>query len=244
MATYAVNLRRTTNDPGALIAFYQVLGLRTRVDHEASGFTLMKAGDGWVAVIRAHEGGAVAPTQLTLLTRSVDAAAAELRELGFEVREWDTAHGSHAAVTNPAGQEVWITQVQPELVGYQAHDDPVTAPLVVVGVLYSNDFARDREFFAHFGLEPVGEASEHWQALDGRRGRVGLHAPGDGVESASSGPCAADLGFETSEPLSDVLHRLHQAGFDDARMVEAEHLSAVHVTDPDGQEVQVHRLTT
>ena len=26
MVTYAVNLRRTTNDPRALIAFYQVLG--------------------------------------------------------------------------------------------------------------------------------------------------------------------------------------------------------------------------
>lgn len=244
MVTYAVNLRRTTNDPRALIAFYQVLGLRTRVDHEAAGFTLMKAGDGWVSVVRAAEGGgAPGAAQLTFLTRSVDTAAAHLRDEGFHVREWDTPHGLHAAVTNPAGQEVWITQVQPELVGYQAHDDPVTTPLVVVGVLYSPDFARDSEFFAHFGLEPVGKASEHWSALDGRRGRVGLHASGEGMEQPRGGPCAADLGFETSEPLGDVVHRLHQAGFDDARLVQDEHVSAIHVTDPDGLELQIHRLT-
>ncbi|WP_170165403.1 VOC family protein [Luteococcus japonicus] len=47
--------------------------------------------------------------------------------------------------------------------------------------------------------------------------------------------------FETSEPLAQVRDRLVAAGHL-ARLVEGPG-RAVHVADPDGQEIQIHELS-
>lgn len=249
MSTYAVNVCRFSDDPRALIELYQALGLRLRVDAEDEGHALLKAGDGWVTVQALAGAGVpdgIAPgdARLAFLSRSVEAVVADLRARGLDVDSGDGRTGLEASVPGPFGAEVRITETEVELLGYEAHDDPVTTPLVVTAVLYSDDFGRDTEFFAHFGLEPVGEASPHWTALDGRRGRVGLHPPDVGRGEQGSRAGSVDLAFETTEPLEDVVHRLRLAGYDDARLVGDGRLRAVHVTDPDGRELQVHELTT
>ncbi|ROR55737.1 hypothetical protein EDD41_3017 [Luteococcus japonicus] len=86
--------------------------------------------------------------------------------------------------------------------------------------------------------------------LRGRRGRPGRGAQGDPRplnRATIPGHCPRFLAasgavpFETSEPLAQVRDRLVAAGHL-ARLVEGPG-RAVHVADPDGQEIQIHELS-
>lgn len=246
MTSYAVNLYRFSDDPGAMVAFYETLGLRTRVTSGNGRFALLQAGAGWVAVHPAEgsDAGAVpGETQLVFLVEDGDAAAAasDLAAKGLDVREWDESYGRHAAVRTPLGCDVWINEHQDDLYGYRAHDDGDPGPIQVCAVHYSADFDRDAAWFAHFGLGPVGTGDAWWRALDGGRGRVGLHGPSEEHPERTAPVCQVDAGFETPEPLDALAERLVAAGHH-PRVVTDEFLTALHVTDPDGMPLQIHRL--
>lgn len=247
MTTYSVNLYRFTDDPAAMIAFYQALGLRTRVTSGDGRFALLQAGAGWVAVHPAEgsdTGATPGETQLVFLVEDGDAAAAasDLQSKGLQTRVWDESYGRHAVVRTPLGSNVWINEHQDDLYGYRAHPEGQPGPIQVCAIHFSADFARDAAWFAHLGLRPVGEGDAWWQALDGGHGRVGLHHVDPGHPECTAETATVDAGFETPEPLADVVARLWAAGYP-AELVTDEFLTAVHVADPDGRLVQVHALS-
>ncbi len=130
---------------------------------------------------------------------------------------------------------------------YQVTEPPV--PIDVVAVYFTANFATDGEFFGHLGFQPDSHGDVFWQPLRaGRdRGVIGLHhldgEPARGADSPDSpvGPATlVHLGFETSEDLQTVADRLRAAGHSDAAVVTADRLRAVHVTDPDGQALEIH----
>lgn len=245
MSMYAVNLYRFTDDPPAMVAFYEALGLRTRVT-SANGFALLQAGAGWVAIHPAagsDTGAAPGDTQLALLVEDARAAtaASELQAQGLDVRFWDESYGQHAAVRTPLGSDVWINEHQDDLYGYEAHEGGEPGSIQVCGVYFSADFDRDAAWFAFFGLTGVGEGDAWWRVLDGGHGRVGLHYVDAEHPERVGGTASVDVGFETPEPLDAVVARLRAAGHE-AELVSDAFLTAVHVVDPDGRAVQIHPL--
>lgn len=88
-----------------------------------------------------------------------------------------------------------------------------------------------------------GLDAEVWDESYGRQGALRL--PGAEVERARDvgselGPSLlVRLGLETSEDLTALAERLTAAGYE-ARVVEEHGLRAVHLTDPDGEHLEIH----
>lgn len=245
MTTYAVNLYRFSDDPAAMVAFYEALGLRTRVSSTGGGWALMEGAAGWIAVHSAatsDTGAAPGETHLVFLTEQADAAASDLQAKGLDARVWDESYGRQAAVRAPLGTDVWVNEHQADLYGYREHASAEPGPAVVTAIWQSGDFARDAAWLAAFGFEPVGKGDPvWWQAHDNGHGRVGLHGRTD-LPTGPNGMHVVRVGLETPEPLEDVVDRLVAAGHD-ARIVTDENATKVHVTDPDGQQLEVHPLS-
>ena len=76
-------------------------------------------------------------------------------------------------------------------------------------------------------------------------GVIGLHRAEDPVvvvdapDNPVGGNRVVGLGFETTHDLESVAARPVAAGYD-ARVVDEHGLRAIHVTDPDGQHLEIH----
>lgn len=256
---YRVNPYRFSDNPGAMIDFLTVLGLRkVHSSSDGAAWALFEGLGGAVAVHYAAGSttGAIAgQTQLVMLTESVDAAAEDLRERGVELTVWDESYGRQGGITDPFGGGIWVNEKMSDLHGYQDHQvaSTVAVPndMIVCAVRYSPDFEADKTFFAPFGFRPVGHVDEFWTPLsvepDGHgSGTIGLHQPdGEPITAPSTeNPVGENpvvhLAFETATPLEQVQNRLTAAGYQ-ATLVQDEFLTQVTVVDPDGCEVQVHR---
>lgn len=247
---FAVNPYRFSDDPAAMVAFLETLGMRKVITTASDSFALLRAGAGWVGVHAAGfrpEGTPAGETQLVLLTRSAVEAADQLRARGVTATVWDESYGRHAGVVDPTGGGVWINEYLEDLYGYLEHDDAPDQALSVTMVRPSADGAADRAFFGLFGFEPEDGGNQWWQALSASAGSgaIGLHHPMPGEEpnSATRAPFAertatARLGLRTTEDLPRLAERLTRAGYA-ARVVTGD-LRAVHVQDPDGCEVEIH----
>lgn len=244
MTSYSVNLYRFTDDPAAMVAFYEHLGLRTRVTSDGGGYALLEAAAGWVAVHPAATAATVEPgeTQLVLLTEDADAAATDLASRGLDARVWDESYGRQAAVRTPLGSDVWINEHQVDLYGYRAHADGAPGPIEVSAIWYSEDFDRDSAWLGALGFEQVGYADDWWRGLTNGRGRVGLHGVDDQHPEPRGETLSVSVGFQTPEPLDALADRLRAAGYTDARIVTDAAATKVHVTDPDGREVEIHPI--
>src|SRR5699024_6211348 len=109
------------------------------------------------------------------------------------------------------------------------------------------DREADRAFFARFGFVPEPGGNEWWQALRASEysGVIGLHKtmPGEVTPAAPPAPSAkrtatARLRAPTSAHLEALAERLDRAGYP-ARGVSGQ-VTAVHVVDPDGCELEIH----
>lgn len=245
---------RFSPDPGRMVRFLEVLGLRRVLESERGGYVAFEGGAGSVAV-HSVEGAdsAVADgvTSLNVLVADVDAAAAALRDAGLDADAWDEAYGRQGAVRTPRGGVAGLNEAtQADLYGYRAvggGDAPLTD---VIAIWYSDDFARDAAFFAHLGFTPTGSLDDPWwcalRGADGAGG-IGLHTPDSASTEdpvAASGwlenPALVRLGFETREPLDALVARLQDAGYDSARLTADEAGPKVVLTDPDGQYLEIH----
>lgn len=241
----SIECYRFTEDPQAVTAFLEAVGMAPQVTSQDGGFALLSAAGGSVGVHRAagsQTGAVPGQTQLCLAVGSVDEVA------GVEgVVTWDESYGRHAGITDPFGGGIWIDEDQADLYGgYRAHAGEPREGLFVTAVRHSPDFAADRAFFARFGLT-AGAGDDGWLPLRAADGStLGLHRPsGEPItEPAADNPVGDNsvchLGFETTEPLEDVRDRLVAAGFQ-ASIVEQDHLRHLGVVDPDGCQVQVHQ---
>jgi len=240
----SVECYRFTDDPPAMIAFLEALGMSRRISSEGDGFALLTAQGGSVGVHRAAGSQTGAPsgqTQLCLAVASID----ELDGVPGVVT-WDESYGRHAGITDPFGGGIWIDEEQTDLYGgYRAHQDEPRPGLFVTAVRYSPDFAADKDFFTRFGFS-AGPDDQWWVPLSAADGSVvGLHKPqGEPITApAADNPVGENsvvhLGFTTTEPLEAVRDRLLAAGHQ-ARIQQADGMRSVLVLDPDGCQVQVH----
>lgn len=244
MPGFTVQVLRFSADVGAMRRFLEELGLVVTTTSRSGGWVVLRGRAGAVALHDASSSESGSPaghTDLTLTTGRAAAAADQLRGEGLPTKLWDESYGQQAAVTDPFGSDIWIDEEQVDLYGYRAHDADTPSAVLVTAVRYSPDFTADTSFFGRLGFHVDGPADEYWTALSAsaESGVIGLHHPGDPV--AATAPI--ELSFATSEPAQQLADRLAAAGHD-ARVVHDEMLGdVVHVTDPDGQALQVHQLS-
>ncbi|MDO5495868.1 MAG: hypothetical protein Q4G64_09150 [bacterium] len=252
MTAYTVMPLRYSNNVPAMVEFLTTLGLTRHVTTLGDGFAELSAAAGRVMVHAAHSADASAATAgdtvICFSTPSADHAVEHLDTAGLDTTIWDESYGRQAMVTTPRGEAVWINEEQEDLYGYQGPEAAQPDPrLIVSAILPSPDFGSDRAFYSHFGLTPDPGASEWWEGLRGPGGVVGLHMPEPGwtpaleFEDPRYRYPLIMLGFQTAEPLEDLRDRLLAAGYE-ARIVSVPEATKVHVTDPDGQEIEIHPL--
>lgn len=244
-----------TDDPATLIALLEELGMVPLVTGGNGGYADLVAGGGGHVMVHpaasSATGSPAGETQLSTSVADLELAAAHLRAQGLEVRIWDEAYGRQGSVVGPHGEGVGLNEEQEDLYGYRAHDaGSADARLSVATVRPSSagpPRERDIDFFAACGFAPVEAGDRWWQELRAPGGgSIGLHgpAPGEAVSRPSGEAGFEDvplvrLGFSTSEDLDALAGRLLAAGYD-ARRVDAQGVSSVHVTDPDGRHLEVH----
>jgi hypothetical protein len=249
---------RFTADPAALISFLRTLGMAPLITTEGEGFADLVAGGGGRVMVHAAgaasaTGAPAGETQLSTAVASADAAAEQLRGAGLEVDVWDESYGRQGNITGPHGEAIGINEDQDDPYGYIAHDGTgADDRLSVTAVRASADGPqreRDVEFFAALGFTPVDHGGHRYRALaNPGHGTIGLHEPAGGEEAHRPGDdpghpglrvSLVRLGFETAEDLDALAERLDAAGHP-ARVVAEDGATSVHVTDPDGQQVEIH----
>lgn len=251
MTVFNITPYRFTDDVPAMVAFLEAVGLRRAVTTKGLGFAVMAAEHGGAVGLHgaatSDTGSPAGETQLVFSVASADDAARVLRGYGLDAITWDESYGRHAGVLDPTGGGIWINEER-DTYGYEEHEVAAGGGAGVTAVRYTTDTAADREFFAAFGLGGHGPADQWWTPLSGERvGVLGLHRS-SGEPLLRSTPEAplptvslVELGFGTTRDLDELAGSLTEAGFA-ARVVHDDHVSAVHVTDPDGRPVEIHPL--
>lgn len=252
-APFAVFPLRFTARPGEMIDFLCTLGMAPLITTEGNGFADLVAGGGGRVMIHgaasSATGAPAGETQLSTAVRSADAAAERLREEGLEVVVWDESYGRQGNITGPHGEAIGLNEDQSDPYGYVEHDgggaDPRLTVVVVRPSAAGGERERDVALFSALGFRPEGPGDESCTRLTSTGGgTIGLHQPEEGWRPARPGDVGgADLqvslvrlGFETTEDLAALAERLRAAGHP-AELVAS---GSVHVTDPDGQHLEIH----
>ncbi|WP_152362466.1 VOC family protein [Microlunatus speluncae] len=232
--TFVASVLRFSEDPPAMRAFLEALGLSVEISKGDGWFTL-KGRSGEVSLHASGDRSATdAPggrTGLVLVTPDARVAAEGLEAQGLKTRSWDESFGVQAMVQTPLGPEISINEEQNDLYGYEQHD-PRPGPIDVVVVYFTDDLDVAARFFARFGFQPDADGSEDCHALrNGDRGVINLHrSSGDQPEGA------VGLSFESDEPLPDIADRLRAAGYEPSLEDDPQRLAA---TDPDGRLIEI-----
>lgn len=248
---------RFTAHPRALIDFLCAVGMAQVLTSPSDQYAELVAGGGGRVMVHVAStsatGAPAGETQLSTLVRSADAAAERLREAGLEVTVWDEAYGRQGSITGPHGEAIGLNEDQEDHYGYVAHDGTgADDRLTVVAIRASAEGAqrdRDVEFFGALGFVPADAGSPSYRALvSPGGGGIGLHLPAEGESTSRPGGDSdhpdlriplVRLGFTTTEDLEELASRLTRSGYP-ARVVEGGAVRSVHVTDPDGQHLEIH----
>jgi predicted enzyme related to lactoylglutathione lyase len=238
-----------TNHLPRLQQFLELIGLRPWIVAKGGGWSDMSCGGGRVALHDAatsDTGAQAGQTTLSFEAADVSVLAQRLTAAGLaEVTVYDEAYGRVLTCLDPEGARLAVDERTDDLYGYQLRAEPGTEPsLRVTPVRFTNPAGPYGGFLGALGLRAAGELNSYYVnflAGEGRQGQVGLHHVLDGDQPvvAGTGYAAVQLNFETGEPLDRVAARLATAGFEPTIATE-EFGSLLSVTDPDGQQVQVH----
>ncbi|WBQ02455.1 VOC family protein [Kribbella sp. CA-293567] len=207
---------RFTDQLPALRAFFETLGLRSRIESERGGWVDLVAGRGMVALhsaAGATSGVEPGETRLAFEADDIEELLGRFQAAGYDDASIvDEAFGRVLTASGPDGTELWIDERSKDLYGYKLHE-------------------------AHpdlrWSVTPVLEVADHagWERLLGVIG-------GDSSELVKF--CGAAGGFgvrielTTTESLVEVGERLARAG----RSPELDE-GVLTVVDPDGQSVRV-----
>jgi predicted enzyme related to lactoylglutathione lyase len=248
MSAVVVRPVRFTDDVKAMQAFFEALGLRPRIEAEAGGWVDMVAGGGMVALHSAAtsaSGGKPGQTSLSFEADDLTSLAKRLEAAGVDrVRVYDEAYGQVLTCSDPLGNEIHVDGRSGDLYGYRVHSLGPTPPLRVSPVLFTDPQGSYCALLEALGLTRRGKSNEYYvtyTAGGGDRGLVGLHYvyADDLPLVAKPGAATAQLNFETAEALDDMARRLAASGFE-APITRQDFGSFLTVTDPDGQQVQIH----
>jgi hypothetical protein len=251
MSNLVVRPLRFTPDVPAMQAFLETIGLRPRIEARGGGWVDLIADSGMVALHDAATsatGAKPGQTCLSFEANDIDALATQLGDAGVpDVTVFDEAYGRVLSCTDPLGDPIWVDGRTDDLYGYRAHAEsrPDTG-LSVVPVRFTDPRGLYAGWLEALGLTRLGDLNESYvmyDAGDGKHGYVGVHYVYTETQSELPivpGRAAVHLTFATHEPLADVADRLVRAGHEDAQVIVEDFGSMLIVTDPDGQEVQVH----
>ena len=248
MSAVVVRPVRFTDEVKAMQAFLEALGLRPRIEAEAGGWVDMVAGGGMVALHSAATsatGGKPGETTLSFEATDLTGLEKQLREAGLDdVSVYDEAYGQVLRCSDPLGNEIHVDGRSGDLYGYRVHSLGPTPPLRVSPVLFTDPQGPYCGLLEALGLTRRGEPNEHYVAYTARGGDHGLvglhHVYADALPPGEkSGAATAQLNFETAEALDDVARRLADHGYG-APMTREDFGAFLTVTDPDGQQVQIH----
>lgn len=250
MAQIVVRPVRFSPDVTRMQPFLETIGLRPRIEAQSGGWVDLVADSGMVALHDAatsNLGAKPGQTTLSFEANDIDSLASRLRDAGIQdVTVYDEAYGRVLSCTDPLGDQIVVDERTDDLYGYRAHPDArPDAGLSVVPVRFTDPQGAYGGWLEALGLARLGDLNESYvmyDAGDGKHGFVGVHyVYTDEAElPIVAGSGAVHLTFATHEPLSDLADRLVRAGYEDAQVAVEDFGSMLTVTDPDGQEVQVH----
>jgi hypothetical protein len=86
----------------------------------------------------------------------------------------------------------------------------------------------------------AGETQLNFAVNDARAAGQGRARSRPAERTGGCPPATVELGFETTEDLTQLVERLRGAGYTDAVVAEHHGLVRVQVTDPDGQRLEIH----
>ena len=226
------------------------LGLSVNISSDNGGWVELSGQTGTVALHSAADsamGAQPGATCLSFAETELEALAQQLVDRGFgnnghpnESMVYDEAYGRAITITL-GGDELTINGRSDDLYGYSSTGiEPGVGDLRVTPIRFVDDQAPDRRLLEALGFTLVGEAGEHFTqlALPGAGGSVGLHHTGGGIPVIPT-PFAVQLTFETTTPLPEIVQRAEATGAP-AQLHESEFGDHVTITDPDGQQMQVH----
>jgi predicted enzyme related to lactoylglutathione lyase len=229
--------------------FLALIGLRPWLLSERGGWSDLAAGGGRVALHEAATsttGGQPGQTRLCFEAADITALAGRLEEAAVAgVTIYDEAYGRVLTCEDPEGAVISVDEVAEDLYGYQLRAESGTPEsLRVMPVRFADPAGPYGRFLQALGLEPAGDINPFYVSFladGGTQGQVGVHRVfGDELPVVPGGGGApVQLTFESGEPLDQLAARLAAAGFDPG-IVKEDFGSLLHVTDPDGQVVQVH----
>jgi hypothetical protein len=205
---------RFTADVDAMRAFLETLGLKSRIESERGGWTVLLAGRGAVSLHDAATSDTRSPsghTNLTFEAADIDELKVKLESAGYEdATVWDEAFGRVLSATGPDGAKLWIDDRNDDLYGYKVHE---TAP--------------DKRWSVTPCLSGADQAA--WERI------LEVIGTDQRVYFAPGAAYAVRLEFTTAEDLDDVLQRLIDAGYAATRTADR-----LEIVDPDGETVVVH----
>ncbi|MBA3310956.1 MAG: VOC family protein [Nocardioidaceae bacterium] len=245
MSGIVVRPVRFTDNVKQMQGFLELVGLRPRVESRQGSWVDLVAGGGMVALHSAATsatGARPGETSLSFEADDVDALADSMKAAGVDgVTVYDEAYGRVLTCRDPLGDEIAVDCQGDDPYGYRVH--PLAAPssLRVSPVRFTDPQGPYGGFLEALGLTRVGTSDEFYAsftASEGNHGLVGLHHV-YGDLPVLDRPGAVQLTFTTTEALDDVVKRLADKGFE-APITREDFGVFVTVTDPDGQEVQIH----
>lgn len=235
MPLTVATIRYTDNLP-AMREFLELLGLSPAV--VSPGWIDLHAGAGRVWLHAASNADSPsAPGQTNLCFESTD-----LRGLAEQLGTTyvDETFGASLMLTDPLGDDVQINSVHTDTYRYQTHQpqpDPATS---VVAVRFTDPAGPYGQFLESLGLRRSnGAAGEGYAEFSAGTGSVGLHVT-DGRTLTGNSAAFGSLSLTTTRELDVVAKALQDHGHTDARVVEGDTLRSIHVTDPDGQLIEIH----
>lgn len=249
MTAVVVRPVRFTSRLPEMQRFLELIGLRPWITADGGGWADMSCGAGRVALHDAatsDSGGMPGQTTLGFEAEDVTELAGQLTGAGVTgVSVYDEAYGRVLTCSDPDGATVAVDERAADLYGYRLRAEPAALQsLRVTPVRFTDPTGPYGHFLSALGLVPAGAANPfyvNYLAGGGAQGQVGLHqvvGPDQPVVPSSRLP-VVQLNFESAEPLEQLAARLAAAGYEPGIATE-DFGSLLHVTDPDGQLIQVH----
>lgn len=229
---------RFTDDPPAMIKFYETLGLVTTVGMDRHAFAILRGRGGRIGVhLLATSGASEKSTGMCFETPDADRAAEHCEQRGLKASVIDESYGRRVDVADPNGDLFVINEEMKDFYGYREGDPDAKPTIDLMAAWFTDDFDKAAAWYANFDFTSDDHDNQHWRPLrqdNIAAGMVGLHSADDG-EAVDT----MDVGFETPEPLETVLERLHAGGYQDATITD-EGARHIDVTDPDGFRTEIH----
>ena len=251
MGNIVVRPVRFSSDVTRMQQFLERIGLRPRIESKRGGWVDLIADSGMVALHDAATsatGAKPGQTCLSFEANDIDSLATQLRDAGVpDVTVFDEAYGRVLSCIDPLGDPIWVDERTDDLYGYRTHPEsrPGTG-LSVVPVRFTDPQGPYVGWLQALGLIRLGDLNESYVMYDAgtaEHGYVGVHylyTDTEGELPIVPGSGSAQLTFATREPLAAVAERLVHADYEDAQVIDEDFGAMLTVTDPDGQEVQVH----